>query len=81
MYLELAISLMHLKSRIFTKTSKCPSLNRSHGNKSRIFFFCPGKGEAVLQPTRGHAPKSNDSEKPVSSEKGRSDNFQYNFLH
>ena len=64
-FLQRLLNVLHLIDRTET----------NHG-----FFFCPDKGEAVLQPTRGHAPKSNDSKKPVSSEKGRSDNFQYNFL-
>ena len=45
-------------------------------------FFCSDKGERVLQPShRGHASQSNDSKTPVSSGKGMSDDFQYNFLH
>ena len=48
--------------------------------KSR-FFFCPDKGERVLQSShRGHVSQSNDSKTPVSSGKGMSDDFQYNFL-
>lgn len=45
-------------------------------------FFCPDKGERVLQSShREPASQSNDSKTRVSSGKGMSDDFQYNFLH
>lgn len=45
-------------------------------------FFCSDEGERVLQSShRGHASQSNDSKTPVSSGKGMSDDFQYDFLH